>query len=210
MHQPKAIWSLRKIVFDKDISIIQNTVLTQGSSALRAAIDRIDKLWEYTKVAHENVVIHHPDVAPTLSDLCYQAGLASTILFNNAPRGKGESNFIYRLRAERISYVSRYCRENNVKVVILKDKRLRNALTHVDEHLAKEMTKEPNVGWYIDMAIGTPDSMNIPGAISKVKFCRTDIKKRDEIVHLSHKVNVAALRLECEAVLGGVFGFTSS
>lgn len=205
MHQPAAIWSSALVVFDKEINLTQNVILVQGRSALRATIDRIDRLHEIT---HEGPIVNagiHPDIAPTLSDLCYQAGLASTILFNDAKRGPRESPEAYKLRQERAEYVKHWCSEQNFQPTTLLDREVRNSLTHIDERLADILTREPYVGWFLDVAVRNRHEFSAPDGIS-VQYCRSYVTEEDCILHLTQELSLAHLRAECAAVLAIVFG----
>jgi len=78
MHQPSAIWSSRLIVIDRNISNIQNVILSQGSSALLATVGKINQLHKLAPPDAENRLFIDYRIPPILHDLCYHAGLAST------------------------------------------------------------------------------------------------------------------------------------
>lgn len=81
MNEPAAIWGMQQIVFDADISNTQNIILSQGREALKAVIRRILDL---EALSSKGPIVNAgiDDRAHSIiSDLCYQAGLASTILF---------------------------------------------------------------------------------------------------------------------------------
>lgn len=46
MAEPAAIYGLKQVVFDQEISLPQNVILTQGRSALIPTVQQIDKLHE--------------------------------------------------------------------------------------------------------------------------------------------------------------------
>jgi hypothetical protein len=197
MYEPAAIWSMNRIVFDREISSTQNVILSQGASALISTIRHIDRLRQLTVVS--------PEMAPTLSDICYQAGLASTILFNDSPKGSKESQIAYAIRIERKQYVFALCAAQNLSILTLKDRDVRNALTHIDERLGQILTKEPNVGWYIDSAIHSRNQFDTPAGIA-IKYCRCYLMDEGKILHLGHELDVIDLRRQCVVVLAAVFG----
>ena len=205
MYQPAAIWSLRLVVFDKGIGLTQNVILSQAADALRAVVDRIRTLQALIASSPIQDTYISPAIPGMLSDLCYQAGLASTILFNNSSRGKKESALAFSLRKERLRYVQDLCASQNLQTPILKDRSLRNALTHIDEHLADALTQDANVGWLIDSAIESRTQFSAPPGLC-VGYCRSYIRSEDKIVHLDHELPLSALAAECTAVRAVVFG----
>jgi hypothetical protein len=204
MNEPAAIYGMQGIVFDKGISNTQNIILSQGREALKAVIRRILQLEEY---ANSNPIKNAGIDERThsiISDLCYQAGLASTILLNEAKKGDKESDLAYRLRIKRVKYVKTFCDSEKIELKVLKDRGVRNALTHIDERLADILTEKENVGWFIDVALG-PQGWNTKDEI-EMKFCRCyDITTR-RILHLEHELSVPELYEECMALLAVVFG----
>lgn len=205
MNEPQAIWSMSLIVFDKEISLTQNVILSQGRSALISTVHRIDHL---RKIIQDSPIKNagiNPDIAPTISEICYQAGLASTILFNNGRRGNMESIVAYKLRLERLKYVNYFCQEQKLEPITLNDRKLRNSLTHIDEHLADILTLEPNKGWFIDTAVGSKNEFLPPAGIS-VGYCRAYAIQEDVLIHLGNELKLADLRSDCCAVLKVVFG----
>lgn len=206
MNKPAAIWSLSRIVFDDNIDLTQNVILSQGSSALIATVDRIDQLQNYIKKSPlENTAIDR-GIAPILSDLCAQAGIASTILFHNWPKGRFESEFAYKNRIQRIKYVEKFCNEQNFIPETLINREVRNSLTHIDERLADILTKDPNIGWFIDTAINNRDEFIAPNGISSIKFCRCYVINENKIFHLDQELDLGKLRFECLVLLAIIFG----
>jgi len=204
-YQPEAIWSSSRIVFDKEVSTTQNVILAQGRSALSATVRRIDRLHELTREGPIKNAAFHPEIAPVLSDLCYQAGLASTILFNNSKQGYRESQIAFKLRQERYEYVERYCSSQGINPVTLRDREVRNSLTHIDERLADILTEAPRRGWFINAAVGSKTEFVAPEGIT-ANYCRSYAIKEDVILHLGNELDVSRLRDECVAVLAVVFG----
>ena len=155
MVEPSAIWSTRLIVFDKAVSLTQNVILSHARFALHAMIERIDALHEMAK-AMPNLVnmAPHPGIPAILTDLCNQQGIASTILFNDRPKTRQESDLAFALRKKRVEYVKYWSKQ--VPIKILSNRKMRNSLTHIDEHLADALAK-PKTGWFIDVAIGKRD-----------------------------------------------------
>ena len=204
MHEPAAIWGLQNIIFDKDISKTQNIILSQGREALKAVIYRILELEKYsTSGSLVNVGIDDR-IHSIISDLCYQAGLASTILLNESRRSSMESETAYQLRMERVHYVNKICREQNIEISIMKNRKIRNALTHIDERLADNLTKKENIGWFIDVAINPNEWKTNNNLI--INYCRCYDKINKRILHLGYELDVCTLYKECLAVLAVVFG----
>jgi hypothetical protein len=205
MNEPAAIWGFSKVVFDQEISRTQNIILSHGREALNAVLERIEALRKLIQSSPLVNAYPAPEIPSVLSDLCYQAGLASTILFNDIKKGRRESEIAYRLRRERVDYVQKWCNTQYLNISILRNRDLRNALTHIDEHLADALAAEPNVGWFIDSAIASRREFSPPDGI-KMAFCRSYISDEDIIVHLGHEVTLRELANECAAVLAVVFG----
>ena len=148
MSEPAAIWSSKLVIFDKSISLTQNVILSHGREALHAMIRRIDRLHAMLKDTPQiKNAYFNPDIPSTLTDLCTQQGIASNILFNDGSRSRYESERAFKLRKERVAYVSHWIK--GVPVKILSDRKLRNTLTHIDEHVADALTK-PKTGWMIN------------------------------------------------------------
>jgi hypothetical protein len=203
MAEPSAIWSNRLVVFDKSISLTQNVILSHARAALQALISRIDNL--HTQVAAFPQLIDfypHPEIPSTLTDIASQQAIASAILFNDSHRTTREREDEYQLRMKRVLYVKALCTQ--IETAILSNKSVRNRLTHIDEHLAREM-KRPNTGWIIDSAIARRDQFAAPDGLATA-FCRTYIASEGVIAHLGHDISVAGLRQEANRVLGAVWG----
>lgn len=205
MNQPAAIWSMTRIVFDNDINLTQNVILTQGSSALIATIDRIEQLYNFIKSSPLTNAAIDRGIAPILSDLCAQAGIAATILFHKGPKGRLESEVAYNLRMQRIQYVEKFCSEQSFIPKTLTNREVRNSLTHIDERLADILTKDSNIGWFIDTAIKKRDEFVAPNDIS-IKFCRCYVISENKILHLDQELDLEKLRQECIVLLAIVFG----
>jgi hypothetical protein len=142
-----------------------------------------------------------PEIPPTLSDLGFQQGVASTILFNDAPKTSRENAASYKLRLDRLAYVKQRCAHIPHKV--LANRKIRNSLVHVDEYLARELGK-PNTGWMIDSAIGTRDQFAAPPGI-EIGFCRMYIASEDMLLHLGNEISIANLRKEAKGVLSTIW-----
>jgi hypothetical protein len=204
MNEPAAIWGMQQIVFDKDISNTQNIILSQGREALKAVIRRIIDLEEFSSSGPVVNAGIDDRVHSIISDLCYQSGLASTILLNEAKKGFKESEAAHLLRTQRVAYVKKLCEAQKIKITILKDREIRNSLTHIDEKLADILTEKENIGWFIDAALN-PDWETEKNL--EVRYCRCFDIKNKRILHLGHELDVSALYNECLAVLAVVFGF---
>lgn len=205
MNQPAAIWSMTRIVFDKNINLTQNVILTQGSSALRATIGRIEQLYNFIKASPLTNAAIDSGIAPILSDLCAQAGIAATILFHKGPKGRLESEVAYNLRIERIQYIEKFCAKQSFIPQTLTNREVRNSLTHIDERLADILTKNSNVGWFIDSALNKRDEFIAPNNIS-IKFCRCYVISENKILHLDQELDIEILRHECLVLLAIIFG----
>ncbi len=205
MNQPAAIWSMNRIVFDKDINLTQNVILTQGASALIATIDRIEQLHNFIKSSPLTNAAINRGIAPILSDICAQAGIAATILFHKGSKGRLESEFAYLLRVQRIQYVEKFCTEQNFSPKILTNRDVRNSLTHIDERLADILTKDSNIGWFIDTAINSQDEFVAPKDIT-IKFCRCYVISENKIMHLDQELDLEKLKQECISLLAIIFG----
>lgn len=179
-----------------------------GVSALQATVDRINTLRQLIAQSPLQNAFPHPAIPAVLSDLCYQAGLVSTILFNDGKKGHKESNTAYDLRSERVRIVRDLCAAAGVDPATLKDRGVRNALTHLDEYLADALRRDANVGWAIDMALERRDEFAASPGI-KVGFCRCFIRSEDVLLHLDKQLSVAGLANECCAVLECVFGIAA-
>ncbi len=198
-----AIWSTSLIVFDKKIGNAQNIVLSQGREALRSLNRRIDLLYnslnKYPKIKG---IYPDPEIPQILSELCFHQGLASKILFDDREKGLQENPHCYKLRIERAEYVRRYT--SGSAFPLLSNRKMRNALVHVDEYLDKAL-KASNTGWMIDSALAFRDELR-PVDNIKIGFCRSYIASEDVLVHLGQELSVSALRLESIEVLARVFG----
>jgi hypothetical protein len=207
MNEPASIYSLRQIVFDREISNVQNVILTQGSSALQATLARINFLFEICGPKEGNKVFTDQNIAPVLQDLCAQAGIASQILFNGNPhKSRLESQTAFELRLERFEYVKNLCNEQNFAPEILTDREVRNSLTHIDERLADILTEEEGIGWFIDYAASIRNSFNKPDGVKEIKYCRSYVHNESKILHLGHELDLIELAHECAAILAIVFG----
>lgn len=205
MKEPAAIWSSSLIVFDKQIGLTQNVILAQARSSLKATIDRVSKLHNIIERSVIKNVFFDDDIPPTLSDLCYQAGIAATILFKDGVQGSQESALAYKLRQERIQYVKNILRLNDFTPKVLIDKKVRNSLTHIDEKIPKLLSKESNVGWFVDAAMMNRDEFK-PDKNIKVKFCRSYIHSENKILHLDLELDVGQLVNECLILLRIIYG----
>ncbi len=205
MNNPNGVYGFRRIIFDQNISTTQNIILIQGADALLATIRLIENVRKLVDESPLKNAYISPDIPFTLSNLCYQAGLASTILFNGSAKGYKESKLSFKLRIERVNYVNHLCKTQGLETPTLKSRSIRNALTHIDEYLADALTAEPNVAWFIDTAIESRDQFE-PISGLKTKFCRAYIKDEDKIIHLDKEVSLLSLQEECTALLAVVFG----
>jgi len=205
--EPAAIWSTRLIVFDKDISDTQNIILSQGKYALIAMRQKIYQLYEYLNAFQQLKDVYiHPDIPQTLSEICLHQGIASSILFNNSTQSTSENSHCYKLRTERFNYVKQFCAAQSVTVDILANRKVRNQLVHIDEHLTKALTKA-NTGWFIDTAVGFRNQFTAQNGL-EIKFCRSFIASEEVILNFDNEISTRKLWDESSAVLAVVFGFS--
>lgn len=203
MAEPAAIWATKQIIFDKSLSNTQNIILSQGRAALQALISHIDRVHDlWRSRLTENVSLDN-SISSTLFDICTQQGLASTILFDEVVRSK-ENAAARALRSERVNYVKAETAKANIQV--LNDRKVRNALVHMDEYLAVALRK-PNTGWFIDMAVRSRSEFSPTSGIN-VDFCRCYIGAEDVILHLGHEIKLSAVRQEASDILRLVFSPT--
>ncbi len=205
MTEPASIYSTRLIVFDRNISDTQNIILSQGKYALIAMCDKIFQLYEYLRAYTQLMDTYiHPDIPQTLSEICLHQGIASSILFNDSEKTSKENTHTYNLRMERFKYVKNFCAAQNVTVNILSDKAVRNRLVHIDEYLAKQLSK-PNTGWFIDSAVAFRDQFAAQNG-AELQFCRSFIASEEIILHFDKEISTRKLWEEACAVLAVVFG----
>jgi hypothetical protein len=206
LHEPAAIWSMVRVFFDRDIGLTQNIILAHAQSALMAvlfAIRELRKLYQLYPIKNAGV---DPRIPKVLSDICFHAGVAATVLFNDSAKDNRESQAAFDLRRDRIKYVAALCAAAGLVAPTLRDRRVRNALTHIDEKLPDAVVAEPGVGWYVDFAVERRDEFVAPAGVRKTAFCRSYIRSEDCIVHLGQELSLQALIDECAALLAVVFG----
>jgi hypothetical protein len=195
---------MREIVFDRSIGLIQNVILSHARDSLHALVARIDRLRELVPAAPVgNGIFIHPEIPSVLSDIAFHQGAASMILFNDNPKGARENAETYRLRLDRIAYVQAKCA--GIAMAVLSDRKIRNSLTHIDEHLPRALSK-PNTGWFIDIAATVREPMGPQQHGLAVGFCRTYIASEDIILHLDGEISVSDLKADSQAVLHAVWG----
>lgn len=202
-HEPSAIWSTRLVVFDKEISLTQNVIMSQGAAALSAMVARIDRLCELLSFIPNLIAMYpHPEIPQALTEICMHQGIACSILFNDSVRANGESASKYAGRIARAKYVGDYTQGANLQ--ILKSRAIRNRLVHIDEYLTSALDQK-DCGWFIDVAIHTRDQFTSNDGI-EVRFCRSLIVSEWMILHLGTEIHLPSLRNEAAMVLATVFG----
>ncbi|WP_127785804.1 hypothetical protein [Rhodovarius crocodyli] len=145
----------------------------------------------------------NPEISDAISEICFHYGVASTILFDNSPKKINENDRAYKLRNERYEYVESICKGNDLEIVLLKNRSLRNKIVHIDEHVEKELRK-PDAGWLIDSAVDNRDEFTAPNEIS-VNFCRGYIVMEEKIIHFGYEMDVRRLKYEASSVISAVF-----
>lgn len=204
MNEPVAVYGMQQIVFDKSISNTQNIILSQGREALKAVVRRIIELEDFSSAGSIQNAGTDDRAHSVISDLCYQACIASTILLDNA-KVKQESKVAHQLRMDRIAYVQALCESQKIKIVLLRDRRIRNALTHIDERLADILTEKKNAKWFIDVTIDPSEWQMVKPFEDNYCRCYDFINKK--ILHLGLELDILKLYYECLALLAAVFGF---
>ncbi|MBU6450074.1 MAG: hypothetical protein KGQ26_10695 [Rhodospirillales bacterium] len=204
-NEPTGVYSLRRVIFDNEISNTQNIILSQGQQALTAMCQKIYHLYEILRSFPQLKDTYiHEDIPQTLSEICLHQGIASSILFNNSTKTVSENTQAYRLRLERYNYVRKFCENQSIDIKILSNRKVRNQLVHIDDHLAKALGK-PNTGWFIDVAVAFRDQFVCPNGL-ELQFCRSFIVSEEVILHLENEISVRELWDEAWFVLGVVFG----
>jgi hypothetical protein len=195
------IGGIRQIIFDRSISDAQNVILSHARDALHALIKRIATLRSLiaSNPSQLEDFYIHPDIPSALSDIAFQQGAASTILFNDSDqRGGREPVQAFDLRKLRNAYVQAQC--GHLGLSILPDKDVRNKLTHMDEYLAVELER-PDITWLIDIAIGRRDQFRPVNPRHSLGFCRSYIASEDIILHLGYEISLSGLEREAHMIL---------
>lgn len=206
MPEPLAIYSIRGLILDRKLGNVQNLIMAQGRFALEATVHRIKTLFNICGPKNENKIFPDPNIPAILQDLCAQAGIASQILFNGNPhKSRFESQTAYSLRIERYEYVQKLCHQHEFVPIVLTNREVRNALTHIDERMADILTKEEGVGWFVDYAASIRDALIPPPNVKRIEFCRTYIHNESLILHLGNELDLDALMEECTTALRVIF-----
>lgn len=202
--EPAAIWATQQILFDNEIPNSQNVILSQASAALVAICWRIADLQRL--LTYLPGVYLHPQIPHVLSELFFHQGVASTIMFNNSTKGASETKVAFDHRIFRYEYVRRLCAAEGLETPILANRKMRNQIVHIDEHLRKAMT-QPNTGWFIDCALASRDGLAVKSdPNTKTGFCRTFIVEEQVLAHLDSEVSIRDLYKEVAGILAVVFG----
>lgn len=205
MNGPSALWGSKLIVFDEEISSIQNVILATARDSMSAIITRIDYLYSLVDMWSEKIYPPNtPEIPLTIHDIFMHQGLVATIMFNKSIKGKHETGLHYKLRVERAEYTERHL--GDVALNIFNNKKLRNKLAHVDEAIESAMQQQ-NTGWFVDVCVGSRDEYGVPTDPKiKIDFCRCYIVSENVVSHLGEDVNLTQLRDEAAIVLARVFG----
>lgn len=204
MYEPGAIYGFQMLnVSECPLSLTQKLILCHAREALKACLARIEQLREHVASSPIKNAAYDPRIHILISDLCYQAGVASNILFVKNKPGSA-SPAAKSMAKERVAYIQRVCEQKNVKCPTLCDREIRNALTHIDERLADAMTTHQNIGWYIDTAFDPSEWTPHPD-IKEHRYCRCYDISKDRILHLGHELDLATLAQECKALLQSIF-----
>ncbi|EPR20468.1 hypothetical protein L905_05250 [Agrobacterium sp. TS43] len=207
MPEPIAVYGLNRVIFDNSISLSDNIILDQGRWSLVALVEAIDRL--YSILAGDRLLSNmyvDPQIADMLHVITHHHGLAASILLNTTPRGNKETKTIYDARIRRHQYIQ--SRLGGVQFPTLQNRKLRNILTHMEDHLAQELQR-PNTAWAIDMAILSEDQFVIekrPGTL--IEYCRTYVARTNTIRHLGYTISLTDLREEASKFLYMVWGMS--
>jgi hypothetical protein len=165
-------------------------------------IANIDRLHELVASMPRLTNVHtHPDIPSIITNICMHQGIASTVLFDDSERGK-EKLTTYNMRRERVKYIADRCA--HLKLNVLRDRKVRNSLAHIDEYIIKHMAVE-NTGWFIDCAIAKRDEFLPVNRGMNVGFCRAYISYEDNILHFGNEIHLSTLRDEANDVLFAVW-----
>lgn len=204
MNEPGAIYGFQMLnLRECPLSLTQKLILCHAREALKACLTRIEQLREHVASSQIKNAAYDPKIHTLISDLCYQTGVASNILFVRNKPGSA-SPIAKEMAMERTKYIQTVCEQKNVKCPTLRDREIRNALTHIDERLADAMTKQPNIGWYVDTALNPLEWKPHPN-IKEHRYCRCYDISRDRILHLGHELDLASLEQECRALIKSIF-----
>ena len=204
MHQPAAIYGFQLLNLEEcPLSLTQKVILSHAREALSGCVDRIGQLRSYVANSPLKNASFDSRIHTLVSDICYQAGVASTILFTRK-KSKNASKTSRDLAKERYEYVQRICQQAGLNCPTLRNREIRNALTHIDERLADAMTADPGIGWFIDVAF-EPELSQKHREISEHRYCRCYDTANDRILHLGQELHLSSLKLESEQLLLHIF-----
>jgi hypothetical protein len=206
MAEPAAVWAMRNVVHDRSISTTQNIILSFARDALHAMIHFIDQLHRDTN-ATGNQIFYAEGYPTLLTTIVFQQALAATILFRDEPRGKGEKPKVFAVRKERAAYIAARCK--GLSLHTLKNKKVRNSITHIDEYLAKELDVE-GTGWFIDEVVSNREFLKAASPTPNVAFCRCYIASEDKLLNFGNEIILSDLKNEALQVLHAVWGEPSA
>jgi hypothetical protein len=205
MAEPAGLWSFRNLKPNKEISVTQNVILSYARVALQTLITRIDVIHHLTKLSGNQNVYIHPELPSLLSDIVFHQGVVSLLIFRDGEQGRQESNLAYASRLERIAYVANRC--EGLPFPALKSRRVRNALTHLDEYLAEELAA-PNTGWFIDVAVRSRNDFGRHPEIPNISYARSYIIDSDTLLNFGEEINLGELKKEAELAVGAIWRAT--
>ena len=102
---------------------------------------------------------------------------------------------------ERVAYVANRCQ--NISIPNLKNRKVRNALAHLDEYLVEELAAS-QTGWFIDIAVRSRAEFKAPNNL-QINYCRSYIISEDRLLHFGHEVRLEDLKTEAKNVLSSVW-----
>jgi hypothetical protein len=202
MAEPAAVWSLRQVVFDRSISTTQNIILSFARDALHAMIHFIDQLHRDTANKAGNQMFYAEGYPTLLTTIVIQQALAATILFRDEDRGKNEKPKAFAIRKERADYIGKKC--TGLALDTLKNKKIRNSITHIDEYLAKELDVE-QTGWFIDDVVSNREFLVSGSPTPNIAFCRCYVAGEDKLLNFGNEIVLSDLKNEALQVLHAVW-----
>lgn len=201
----KAVWGTKNVIFDKNLSHVQNIIISNGRFALTAMLDKIEMLYECLRldpICHNAFI--NPAIPDIISEIMFYQGLASTFLFDKTI-SQSASTWKKRSKEERFSYIENALKTTGAKITVLANRDLRNKIVHFDEHLLQAVRENPNAGVFYDAALMFRDEFSNLN-VETVLFCRTFIGAEEKILHLGEEISIHELWSEANSILVNVFG----
>jgi hypothetical protein len=173
-------------------------LIKDGLIALRNTVAHIDELRRLRPPAQAigGAILTDPRIPLLLHDLCSQLGQACQLIFDTGPNRGKELPADGEARRERAAFVRNAC--SGIDIGSLTDRRARNLLVHIDEHLLKQGRAHKG-DWLVDMAISSRALMTTPDG--GFAYCRVYVSDEDKLYHLGSELNLAAVEMAAIKVL---------